>query len=100
MPGIVRNDMMCRKSSGGMRGEGGMGDVTVVETWGVDDTVVGSRYLEGRSGNAGDCRDLKECTSMAGEVIIESDGDCICNPGAVGMSVMAMVERSNKLVNV
>lgn len=99
MPGIVKNDIMCRKSSGGMRGEGGMGDVPMVETWRVDDTVVGSRYLEGRSGDAGDCRDLKECTSMAGEVIIESE-DCICNPGAVGMSVMAMVERSNKLVNV
>jgi hypothetical protein len=88
--GMVRNEMMCRKSSGGMRGEGAGGDIPL-----VCDTGVSSGYLKGRSGNMGDCGDLKERTSMLGEVTIESEGDCRCSPGAVGISVMAMVRRSN-----
>jgi len=82
--GMVRKEMMCRKSSGGRRGEGGGEHLLLVEGWWVR-----SRYLEG-SGNAGDCGDLKACTSLVGEVIIEREGDCKCNPGAVGMSVMVM----------
>ena len=48
--------------------------------------------LEGRFANAGECGNLKECTSRVGGVIAESEGDCRCNPGAVDIREMVMTE--------
>lgn len=94
--GTVRNEIMSRKSSGGMRGEGVTRDVLLVETrcWKGGDTGVGRGSIGERSGNAGDCGDFQECTSVVGEVIIDNEEDCSCNPGTVVISVMAIVEIS------
>lgn len=94
--GTARNEMMSRKSSGGMRGKGVIRDALFVETrcWKADDSGVGRGSVGERSGNAGDCGDFQECTSVVGEVIIDNEGDCRCNPGTVVISVMAMVEIS------
>ena len=48
--------------------------------------------LEGRLANAGECGGLKECTSRVGGVIIESEGDSRCNPGALGIKEMVITE--------
>lgn len=90
----ARNDMMSKKSSGGMRGEGVTRDVLFVETrcWKVDDTGLGRGSIGERSGNAGDCGDFQECISVVGEVIIDNEGDCRCNPGTVVINVIAIVE--------
>lgn len=88
--------MMSRKSSGGMRGKEVTRDVLFVETrcCKTDDTGVGRGSIGERSGNAGDCGDFQECTNVIGEVIIDNEGDCKCNPGTVLISVMAMVKIS------
>lgn len=92
--GTARNEMMSKKSSGGMRGEGVIRDVLFVETpcWKLDNTGVGRGSIGERSGNAGDCGEFQERTSVVGEVIIDNEGDCRCNPGTVVISVMVMVE--------
>lgn len=94
--GTARNEMMSRKSSGGMRGKEVIRDVLFVETrcWKADDTGVGRGSIGERSGNAGDCGDFQECSSVIGEVIIDNEGDCMCNPGTAFISVMAMVKIS------
>lgn len=95
--GTARNEMMSKKSSGGMRGGGVTRDVLFVDfvetpCWKVDDTGVGRGSVGERSGKAGDCGEFQERTSVVGEVIIDNEGDCRCNPGTVVISVMVMVE--------
>lgn len=92
--GTARNEMMSKKSSGGMRGEGVIRDVLFMETlfWKVDGTEVGRGSIGERFGNAGDCGEFQERTSVVGEVIIDDGGGCECNPETVVISVMAMFE--------
>jgi hypothetical protein len=96
MSGTARNEMMSRKSSGGIRGQGVTRDTLFMETrcWKADNIGVGRGSIGERSGNAGDCGDFQECTSVVGEVIVDNEGDFRCNPGTVVISVMAMVEMS------
>lgn len=77
--GTARNEMMSKKSSGGIRG-GVTRDVLFVDfvetpSWKVDDTGVGRGSVGERSGKAGDCGEFQERTSVVGEVIIDNDGD-------------------------
>lgn len=92
--GTARNETISKKSSGGMRGEGVTRDVLFVEMrcWKVDDTGLGRGSIGERFGSAGDCGDFQECISVVGEVIIDNEGDCRCNPGTVVINVIAMVE--------
>jgi hypothetical protein len=92
--GTARNEMMSKKSSGGMRGGGVTWSVFFAEMlcWKVDDTGVGRGSIGERSGNAGDCGEFQERASVVGEVIIDNEGDCRCNPGTVVISEMVIVE--------